>query len=135
MVADRWRPEWEGLIRDRFLSTPNRAQFRLIAGEVRHELGLPGPEEIPITAAEEEIIWSLRGGIIYLGIREYVFGLTLADDREALIRWQVEVFVRGVDKSIRWVIGLAGPVASAHPSAKETPPHSVPAVLGWRRSS
>lgn len=93
-------------LRDRFLSTPNRAQFRLIAGEIRHELGLPGPDEMPITAAEEEIVWSLQGGIIYLGIREYIFGLTLAEDRETLIRWQVEVFLRGVGKLVHRVLGL-----------------------------
>lgn len=121
VVVDRWRPEWEGLIRDRFLSTPNRAQFRLTARELPHELGLPGPEEIPITAAEEEIVWSLEDGIIYPGIRENVFGLTLADDREALTRWQVEGFARGVDKLIRRVVGLAGPVASAHPFGEGNP--------------
>lgn len=165
LVVDRWRPEWEELIRDRsialterlaalytastaslftyermrvfffmwlagdklrdrFLSTPNRAQFRLIAGEIRHAFGLPGPEELPVTAAEEEIVWGLQGGIIYLGIREYIFGLTLAEDRETLIRWQVETFARGVEPLVRRVLGLAA-AGSELPDRRA--PHDMPA--------
>jgi len=98
----------EDRLREHFLSTPNWAQFRLVAAEIRHELGLPGSEEMPITAAEEEIVWNLQGGIFYLGIREYVFGLTLAEERETLIRWQVEVFLRGVGRLVQRVLGAEG---------------------------
>lgn len=94
-------------LRERFLTTPNRTLFRMIAAEIRHEHGLPPAEELPITAAEEEIVWGLQGGIIYLGIREFIFGLAPTEDRETLVRWQIEMFARGVGKLVRRVLGTS----------------------------
>lgn len=95
-------------LRERFLTTPNRSLFRLIAAEVRHDHGLPSPEATPITAAEEEIVWNLQGGIMYLGIREFIFGLTPTEGRETQVRWQIETFARGIGPLLRNVLGEAG---------------------------
>ena len=92
-------------LRERFLTTPNRSLFRLIATEVRHEHGMPSPDAMPITAAEEEIVWNLQGGIMYLGIREFIFGLAPTEDRETLVRWQIETFARGIGPLLRSVLG------------------------------
>lgn len=72
------------LIEDRLLS-------RLVA-EARHEAGQPPREPRP---AEIELAWLLHGGIFYHGVRRHVFGAPVLEDRTAMIRNALDVFLAG----------------------------------------
>ncbi|PJN93365.1 hypothetical protein CNY89_07905 [Amaricoccus sp. HAR-UPW-R2A-40] len=47
--------------------------MRRLCGEIRRQEGLPGFDEIPLTAAEAEAFWTLHGGIFYYGVRREAF--------------------------------------------------------------
>jgi AcrR family transcriptional regulator len=50
--------------------------------EMRHELGVPPPSQIPITSREQELFWGLHGHIFYIALRKFVYGTPVPDGRE-----------------------------------------------------
>lgn len=83
-------------LKTQFVEAPNSRLFPIIAEELRAAFDLPGPVTVPITKMEVELVWSLQGSIIYLGIREFVFDFAPRISRRRLIRAQVDTFLRGV---------------------------------------
>lgn len=72
------------LIEDRLLGR--------IVSEARHEAALPPREPRP---AEIELAWLLHGGIFYHGVRRHVFGAPVLEDRTAMIRNALDLFLAG----------------------------------------
>ena len=66
-----------------------------IATELRHELKLPPPEEIPLKSAEIELVWSINARVIYFGQREWIFNVPVEDDLDTLIVQTIEHFIAG----------------------------------------
>lgn len=64
--------------------------------ELRAELKLPPPEDVPIGEREAELFWGLHGRIFYLAIRRYVYGTTTPDDLAPIVRDAVKSFRAGV---------------------------------------
>jgi AcrR family transcriptional regulator len=63
--------------------------------EFRHELGLPGPEETPITGRELELFWGLHGRIFYLAIRRFVYATPTPECLDDIVRDGVKSFMVG----------------------------------------
>ncbi|MFC7398419.1 TetR/AcrR family transcriptional regulator [Chelatococcus sp. GCM10030263] len=137
IYLDRWRPEWDDLLRDRTLPIRARLQnfyeaytdaiftrewirIYLFSGlkgveinrwyvgvvetriltriieEYRHEAGLP-PQETP-TAAELELAWVLHGGIFYYGVRKYIYGSPVLEQKSRMIANALDVFLEGISR-------------------------------------
>jgi AcrR family transcriptional regulator len=77
-----------GVVEDRILS--------LIVEEYRHEVGLPVQ---PPSARELELAWLLHGGIFYYGVRKYIYGLPVREDKGRMIANALDVFQAGITKA------------------------------------
>ncbi len=94
-------------LRQQFEGSPSSRLFRQIAEELRVAFELPGPASVPVTKMEEELVWGLQGSVMYLGIREFVYGLAPRVGRKRLIQAEVDVFLRGVEPELRKAIAEA----------------------------
>jgi AcrR family transcriptional regulator len=65
-----------------------------VAAELRALAGLPAVGEKPLSNEELEIVWALHGQLFYVGVRRWVYGMTLpADTRTVVIA--VDIFLDG----------------------------------------
>jgi AcrR family transcriptional regulator len=89
---NRW---YVGVVRDKILTR--------IIKECRHEAGLPAQSKP--TAAELELAWVFHSGIFYHGVRKYIYGSPVLEDKERMICDALDVFLAGYSQ----VFGLQGP--------------------------
>ena len=75
------------IIEDEFL--------RPMCEEIRHECGLPGVDEYPITPLELERIWVFHGGLFYYAIRKNVFHSKVHTDFKSVVESTVNVMLLG----------------------------------------
>jgi AcrR family transcriptional regulator len=87
---NRW---WISFVEDHALRT--------ICEEVRVHAGLPGPQEVPITAAEIDAYWLFHGGIFYYGIRENVYAIPSRTPRLRFIEMSIDSFLEGFPAAVR----------------------------------
>lgn len=73
--------------------------------ELRHELGLPGTDQYPLTERETELFWGLHGRIFYLAIRRFVYGTPTPEHLEAAVRDGVKSFIVGGPEVVRSILG------------------------------
>jgi hypothetical protein len=66
-----------------------------IAIELRHELGLPGTDRVPLKSAEVELVWGINARVFYFGQRQWIFNVPIEDDLDALIAQTIEHFIAG----------------------------------------
>ena len=66
--------------------------YRRIVGLLRADLGL---EQAAPTESEIEAVWGLHGGLVYLGIRQSVFGMRMPLPMAVLAEQQVRIFLAG----------------------------------------
>lgn len=66
-----------------------------IAAELRHELGLPGVDVLPLRNAEVELVWSINARIFYFGQRRWIFDVPIEDNLEEMIRLTIAHFMAG----------------------------------------
>jgi AcrR family transcriptional regulator len=94
-------PEWvrifvfsglaDGSIPDQYLGLLKKKLFPRILRETRHYLGLA--ERLQATERETELMWSLHGGIFYIGIRQWVYGQPGPTDINQIVTDRVHSFV------------------------------------------
>jgi hypothetical protein len=77
-----------------------------IAIELRHELGLPSIEEIPIKSNELELVWSINARVFYFGQRQWIFDVPIEDDLDDLIRMTIEHFMAGARAVMPSLLGI-----------------------------
>jgi AcrR family transcriptional regulator len=75
-----------GFVEDRILT--------LIAEEYRYEAGVPASKG-PLPR-ELELAWLLHGGIFYYGVRKYIYGLPVLEDKRQIIANALDVFLAGI---------------------------------------
>lgn len=66
-----------------------------IAIEIRAELGLPTPEELPLKIAEIELAWGINSRIFYLGQRKWIFNMPLEMDIDTIIEYTIITYLSG----------------------------------------
>lgn len=81
------------IVRDRILC--------VIGAELRHELGLPDPSELPVSREEIDLYWSLQGSIFYVGVREWAYREPAPEDLGIYVRRTVRTFMGGVEPVLR----------------------------------
>jgi AcrR family transcriptional regulator len=80
----------------RYLSDLRTRIFTRIIRALRIEAKAPSIDELPMTPAEIEAVWSLHAAIYYLGVRKHIHHLPTPPDPDADIDDKVNVFLRGV---------------------------------------
>ncbi|MFG1302321.1 TetR/AcrR family transcriptional regulator [Xanthobacter sp. V3C-3] len=75
--------------------------------ELRAELTLPPPGEIPVGVREEELFWGLHGRIFYLAIRRYVYGTPCPENLDPIVCDAVRSFRAGVEPVLRDILAQA----------------------------
>jgi AcrR family transcriptional regulator len=77
-----------------------------IAIELRHELGLPSIEEIPLKSNELELVWSINARVFYFGQRQWIFDVPIENDLDDLIRMTIEHFMAGARAVMPSLLGI-----------------------------
>jgi len=77
-----------------------------IAIELRHELGLPTVNEIPLKTAEIELVWSINARVFYFGQRQWIFNVPVEDNLDDLIRQTIAHFVAGAVVVLPEILGV-----------------------------
>lgn len=72
--------------------------------ELRHDLGLPDIDEMPLSERETELFWGLHGRIFYLAIRRFVYATPTPQDLEDTVRDGVKSFMLGGPAVARTII-------------------------------
>jgi AcrR family transcriptional regulator len=63
--------------------------------ELRHELGLPSSQHLPLLERETEMFWGLHGRIFYLAIRRFVYETPTPGHLDDIVRDAVRSFFAG----------------------------------------
>ena len=93
----------------RFVTRNREEIFPRIAGELRHDHGLAGFDEIPMTEFERDLIWSLHATQFYIGQRRWLFGLSPPRDVHEVVATRVHGFVTAAPPLIEaHLAGLKG---------------------------
>ncbi len=96
-------------ITSRYLAIIGDRIIRPACAELRRELDLPAPEEIPVSEREAELLWGLHGRIFYLAIRRYVYVTPTPEDLTPVVRDAVRIFRSGVEPVLRDMLGEGAP--------------------------
>ena len=84
----------------RYLTLVRNRIYTRVIREIRYEYGLPSPAQTPISEMEFELVWALHASIFYIGIRKWIYGLSIPDDVNAIVEGLALAFLDGVPKVI-----------------------------------
>ena len=91
----------------RFLEILRSKIFIPLCAEIRHELGLPGFDRIPVTDGEIDLVWGSHSKIFYYGVRKWVYHAPTPPDISALIDLDLDAFFGGVPSVVRGIVAAA----------------------------
>src|SRR3546814_8706320 len=74
-------------INGRWYSFMQEHLVRPVCAELRHDLGLPTIEEMPLTQNESELVLGVNSRIFYLGVRKFIYGVDTPENVDA---WRSE---------------------------------------------
>ena len=91
-------------INTRYLKFLRSRILEPIAIEVRAELGLPPPEELPLKISEIELAWGINSRIFYLGQRKWIFNMPLDLDIDTIIEHTIITYLSGAKTVVPMLI-------------------------------
>lgn len=100
-------------INQRYLQFLRSRVLEPVALELRAELGLPGPQAVPLGELEIELVWGINARIFYLGQRRWIFDVPIEADQEALIQLTIRHFMAGARAVLPGLVALQTPGAPA----------------------
>ena len=92
-------------ITGRYLDIVRRELIEPACAELRHEAGLPGIDEIPLSERETEMFWGLHGRIFYMAIRRFVYQTPTPADLDPIVVDAVRGFFIGARQIARDLVG------------------------------
>lgn len=93
-------------INQRYLQFLRSRVLEPVALELRAELGLPGPRDVPLSELEIELVWGINARIFYFGQRRWIFDVPLEADLDALIRLTIRHFMAGARAVLPELVAL-----------------------------
>lgn len=78
-----------------------RRVFGPVIRALRREVELPGFDSRPMMRGERELAMMLHASVVFLGIREHVYQMPVAGDREELVRFYVDIYLPGALAQLR----------------------------------
>lgn len=82
-------------INRKYLAVLRRRILEPLATELRHEFGLPGVNEVPLSSKEVELVWSINARVFYFGQRQWIFDVPVEDPIDELVAMTIEHFLIG----------------------------------------
>lgn len=95
-------------INQRYLQFLRSRVLEPVATELRAELGLPDPAEVPLTEAEIELVWGINARIFYFGQRRWIFHVPVEADLDPLIALTIRHFLAGARSVVPGLVGAPG---------------------------
>lgn len=83
-------------INRRYIKIVEDSILKPICAEIRHAVGLPDPDQAPISELELEHIWVMHGGLFYYAVRKYIYHSRVAADFPAVVRRSVSGMIEGI---------------------------------------
>lgn len=93
-----------------------------IAQELRHELGLPGVNEIALGSAEIELIWGINARIFYFGQRHWIFNVPMEAPLDEMIALTIRHFMAGARVVLPEILKQAKPQSDRKTKASRVIP-------------
>jgi AcrR family transcriptional regulator len=91
-------------INTRYLKFLRSRILEPIAIEVRADLGLPTPEELPLKMSEIELAWGINSRIFYLGQRQWIFNVPLDIELDQIIEHTIITYLSGAKTVVPMLI-------------------------------
>lgn len=91
-------------INQRYLSFLRSRILEPVAIEMRAELGLPGPETVPLDIEEIELVWGINARVFYYGQRQWIFNVPLEASVDKLVQLTVEHFIAGAREVVPRIV-------------------------------
>lgn len=112
-------------INKRYLQFLRNRILEPIAAELRANLQLPPPSELPLTTAEIELVWSINARVFYWGQRHWIFDVPLEEDLDAMIELTISHFIKGAEAVIPQLVksAAAGERSSSKKNSAWPDPH------------
>jgi len=93
-------------INQRYLQFLRSRVLEPVALELRAELDLPGPQEVPLSELEIELVWGINARIFYFGQRRWIFDVPLEADVDVLIPLTIRHFMAGAREVLPGLVAL-----------------------------
>lgn len=84
----------------RFVERNRLLIYPRIAGEVRHDYGLPSLDEMPMTVFEGELIWGVQATAFQVGQRKWLFGMPVPVEIEAVVEARMRAFLSSAPQQV-----------------------------------
>nr|WP_258187674.1 TetR/AcrR family transcriptional regulator [Trinickia symbiotica] len=88
-------------INTKYLGKLRERVFLPVLRELRAAYDIPSPTHESQLEPEIELIWSLHASIFYIGVRKWVYGLSVPEDIDALVDRQVDAFLNGAPATLK----------------------------------
>ena len=75
--------------------------FLPVISALRRDAGLPGLSETPPMRGERELCMMLHASVVFLGIRQHIYGMEMPDDLSDVVALYVATFLTGAVAAIR----------------------------------
>ena len=79
--------------------------FKPVIAALRLEAGIDAFDAIAMTRGERELAMMLHGGVVFLGIRKFIYQMPLPDDLSDVIELQVDTFLGTAAQSLAQIHG------------------------------
>jgi AcrR family transcriptional regulator len=77
--------------------------FKPVIAGLRKEAGLEDFETVAMTRGERELAMMMHGGVVFIGIRKFIYQMPLPDDLSDVIELQVDTFLGTAAQSLKRV--------------------------------
>ncbi|WP_211231658.1 TetR/AcrR family transcriptional regulator [Ottowia thiooxydans] len=101
-------------INQRYLGFLRSRILEPVAIELRAELGLPGPDRVPLHIQEIELVWGINARIFYFGQRRWIFNVPLESSVEELVQLTIEHFIAGARVLVPRIVQAQMDATPAH---------------------
>jgi AcrR family transcriptional regulator len=88
-------------INQRYIERLREHHFKVIAREMRSEYAIPEPRDDEELEEELELIWSMHSGVFYIGMRKWVYALTVPKNLDRVIDMRVDAFLLGAPQVLK----------------------------------
>jgi AcrR family transcriptional regulator len=107
-------------LNSRYWNFVREKMMLFVIEELRHEHGVPALDELPVTPQELELMWNLHASIFYIGVRLFVYQVSLPNSLEATIDQTLEFFLDGAPRVMRKVALTAATQVPRVPSVDQS---------------
>jgi AcrR family transcriptional regulator len=74
--------------------------FKPVIAALREEAGIDSFDTVAMTRGERELAMMMHGGVVFLGIRKFIYQMPLPDDLSDVIELQIDTFLGSAAQSL-----------------------------------